>query len=77
VAGIAAGVLIGRSVGPWLGWWTTLLVGLLTGWRLRFRPSAAARGWRRRARVQRRSAGVLAALERDGWLMLHDVTLPG
>jgi hypothetical protein len=76
-AAAAAGVLIGRSLGPWLGWWTGLLVALLTGWRLRFRPSAAARGWRRRVRMQRRSAGMLAALERDGYLRLHDVTLPG
>jgi hypothetical protein len=33
-------------------------------------------GWRR-ARMQRRSAGVLAALGRDGDLVLHDVILPG
>ena len=77
-AAVTAGALIGRSLGPWLGWWIALLVALLTGWRLRFRPSAAvARGWRRRARMQRRSAGVLVALERDGYLVLHDVTLPG
>jgi Nuclease-related domain len=74
---VAAGVLIGRSLGPWLGWWVALPVGLLTGWRLRFRPSAVARAWRRQAGMQRRSAGVLAALERDGYLVLHDVTLPG
>jgi hypothetical protein len=72
----AACVLIGRSLGPRLGWWTALLMALLTGW-LRLRPSAAARGWRRRVRMQRRSAGMLAALERDGYLVLHDVTLPG
>jgi hypothetical protein len=77
VAAVTAGVLIGRSLGPWLGWWIALLVALLTGSRLRFRPLAAARGWRRRARMQRRSAGVLTALEPDGYLVLHDVTLPG
>jgi hypothetical protein len=74
---VAAGVLIGSSIGSWLGWWVALLAGLLTGWRLRFRPSAAARAWRRRAQMQRRSAGVLATLEADGYLVLHDVTLPG
>ena len=42
-----------------------------------FPTLAAARGWRRRARMQRRSAGVLTALEPDGYLVLHDVTLPG
>jgi Nuclease-related domain len=74
---VAAGVLIGCSIGSWLGWWVALLAGLLAGWRLRFRPSAAARAWRRRAQMQRRSAGVLATLEADGYLVLHDVTLPG
>jgi nuclease-like protein len=34
-------------------------------------------GWRWRAGMQRRSADVLAALEADGYLVLHDVTLPG
>jgi Nuclease-related domain len=76
-AAAAAGVLTGLSVGSWVGWRVALLVALLTGWRLRFRPSAAARAWRRQAGMQRRSAGVLAALERDGYLVLHDVTLPG
>jgi hypothetical protein len=72
-----AGVLPGLSVGPWLGWRIALLVALLAGWRLRFRLSAAARAWRRQVEMQRRSAGVLTALERDGYLVLHDVTLPG
>jgi nuclease-like protein len=76
-AAATTGLLIGLSMGAWLGWRTALLVALLTGWRLRFRPSAAARVWRRQAAAQRRTAGMLAALERDGYLVLHDVTLPG
>jgi hypothetical protein len=76
-AAVATGVLIGVTLGAWLGWRAALLVGLLTGWRLRFRPSARARVWRRQAALQRRTAGVLVALEHEGYLVLHDITLPG
>jgi hypothetical protein len=76
-AAVTIGLLIGLAMGAWLGWRIALLVALLTGWRLRFRPSATARVWRRHAKVQRRTAGMLAALEREGYLVLHDVTLPG
>jgi nuclease-like protein len=76
-AAITAGMLIGLSMGVWLGWYTALLVALLTGWRLRFRASATARVWRRQAVAQRRTAGMLAALEPEGYLVLHDITLPG
>jgi hypothetical protein len=76
-AAAATGVLIGVTMGAWLGWRAALLVGLLTGWRLRFRPSARARVWRRQAALQRRTAGMLAALEHEGYLVLHDITLPG
>jgi hypothetical protein len=54
-----------------------LLAALVTGWRLRFRPSASASVWRRQAATQRRTAGSLRPLEREGQLVLHDVTLPG
>jgi Nuclease-related domain len=76
-AAVTIGLLIGLSMGAWLGWRIALLVALVTGWRLRFRPSAMARVWRRQAEVQRRTAGMLAALEQEGYLVLHDVTLPG
>jgi len=33
--------------------------------------------WRRQAALQRRTAGVLVALEHEGYLVLHDITLPG
>jgi len=33
--------------------------------------------WRRQAAMQRRTAGVLEPLEQEGYLVLHDVTLPG
>jgi hypothetical protein len=54
-----------------------VVAGLGAWWRLRFHPSASARFWRRQAVAQRRTAGVLAQLEQEGWLVLHDVALPG
>jgi hypothetical protein len=79
VAGAAGGVglLTGLAAGAWLGWQLALLVALLTGWRLRFRPSAGTRVWRRQAVMQRRTAGALGPLEQAGYLVLHDITLPG
>jgi hypothetical protein len=53
------------------------VAALLAGWQLRFQPSARTRLWRRQALVQRRTAGVLAQLEREGHLVLHDIALPG
>jgi hypothetical protein len=74
---LGVGLLVGRSMGAWLGLRMALLAGLLVWWRLRFHPSANARFWRRQAVAQRRTAGVLAQLEQEGWLVLHDVALPG
>jgi hypothetical protein len=76
-ATIGGGLLIGLTVGAWLGWPMALLAALVTGWRLRFHPSASASVWRRQAATQRRTAGALRPLEREGQLVLHDVTLPG
>jgi hypothetical protein len=73
----AAGLLIGLVMGAWLGWSATLLVGLVAGWRLRFRPSRGASVWRRQAALQRRTAGALQPLQQEGYLVLHDITLPG
>jgi hypothetical protein len=76
-AAVIGGLAIGVSFGPWLGWLTGLLLAAWTGWRLRFRPSPGVRVWRRQAAMQRRTAEVLAPLGADGYLVLHDVTLPG
>jgi hypothetical protein len=76
-AAVTTGVLIGVSMGAWLGWRIALLVAVLMGWRLRFRPSAMARVWRRQAAVQRHTAGMLVVLEHEGYLVLHDITVPG
>jgi hypothetical protein len=50
------------------------VVGL--GWRLRFRPSAETRAWRRGAKGERRTARRLAPLERRGWAILQDLAIP-
>jgi hypothetical protein len=79
VAAAVLGVWLpaGPALGPSVGWRVAMLAGLLAWWRLRFHPSANARFWRRQAVLQRRTAGVLAQLEHEGWLVLHDVVLPG
>jgi hypothetical protein len=76
-AATAAGLLIGLTVGAWLGWQTTLLAAVVAWWRLRFRPSAGASIWRQQAAMQRRTADLLRPLEDEGYLLLHDITLPG
>jgi Nuclease-related domain len=53
------------------------LAAVAAGWRLRFQPSPDAVAWRRGAVGERRTARVLAALERHGWVVLHDLAVPG
>jgi hypothetical protein len=79
VAGIALGVgmLVVPVIGAWVGARVAMLAGLAAWWRLRLHPSADARFWRRQAQAQRRTAGVLAQLDQEGWLVLHDIALPG
>jgi hypothetical protein len=77
VAAAGGGLLIGLAMGAWLGRPVTLLIALVAGWRLRFRSSHSASVWRRQAALQRRTAGVLQPLQQEGYLVLHDVTLPG
>jgi Nuclease-related domain len=76
-AAAGGGLLIGLAMGAWLGWSVTLLVVVVAWWRLRFRPSVGASIWRRQAALQRRTAEALQPLEQDGYLILHDITLPG
>jgi hypothetical protein len=71
------GLLLGLTVGAWQGWPMALVAALATGWLLRFRPSASAITWRRQAATQCRAARVLQPLKQEGYLVLHDVTLPG
>jgi hypothetical protein len=47
------------------------------GLRLQFRPSPDTLAWRRGAAGERRTARLLAPLERRGWAVLHDLAIPG
>jgi hypothetical protein len=53
-----------------------LAVAALVGWRLRFRPSEAARSWQRGAAGERRTARLLRRVARDGFVF-HDLAAPG
>jgi Nuclease-related domain len=74
---LGVGLVASSPLGPVVGWQTAVLAGLLAWWRLWFQPSANARFWRRQAAAQRRTAVALAQLVQQGWLVLHDVALPG
>ena len=54
-----------------------LVVAALVGWRLRFRPSEQARTWQRGARGERRTAHLLDRLTREGFVVFHDLAVPG
>ena len=56
---------------------TSLAVVGAVGWRLRFRPSAEASAWRQGARGERRTARRLRRLVRRGYVVFHDLAMPG
>jgi hypothetical protein len=74
--GVAAG-LLGAQLAPDLAGLLAVAAAAGLGWRLRFRPSADTRAWRRGATGERRTARLLASLERRGWAVLHDLAIPG
>jgi hypothetical protein len=76
-AALAVGLLIGLSVGAWLGWAMAALAAALAWSRLRFRPPPEVGVWKRQAVMQRRTGAVLRNLGAEGYLVLHDITLPG
>jgi hypothetical protein len=73
----AAGAVLGSLLAPRLSLVVGALAAVAAGWGLRFRPSRDAVAWRRGAAGERRTARLLAALERHGWAVLHDLALPG
>jgi hypothetical protein len=76
--GIAVGGgVLGRLVVPRLGLVVGVLAAVAAGWGLRFRPSPDAVAWRRGAAGERRTARLLGPLERKGWVVLHDLAVPG
>jgi Nuclease-related domain len=75
-AGLAAGLVTAQAA-PHLAALAPVVVAAGLGWRLRFRPSPDTRAWRRGAAGERRTARLLAPLERRGWAVLHDLAVPG
>jgi Nuclease-related domain len=73
--GVGGGVL-GRLLAPQLSLVVAELAAVVAGWGLRFKPSPDAVAWRRGAAGERRTARLLAPLERQGWAVLHDLALP-
>jgi Nuclease-related domain len=73
----AAGVVLGSLLVPRLGLVVGGLAAIVAGWGLRFQPSPDAVAWRRGAAGERRTARLLAGLERHGWAVLHDLAIPG
>ena len=73
----AAGGLLGRLLAPRLGLVLGALAAMATAWGLRFKPSPDAVAWRQGAAGERRTARLLAPLERQGWAVLHDLAVPG
>jgi hypothetical protein len=73
---VAVGLLAAQAAADLAGLLAVVAaVGL--GWRLRFRPSADTLAWRRGTAGERRTARLLAPLERRGWAVLHDLAIPG
>ena len=74
----AAGGLLGSLLTPRLGLLVAALAAMATAWGLRCKPSPdAAVAWRQGASGERRTARLLAPLERHGWSILHDLAVPG
>jgi hypothetical protein len=75
--GGAAGGVLGSLLAPRLGLILGGLAVMAAGWGLRFQPSPDAVAWRRGAVGERRTARLLAAVERQGWVVLRDLAVPG
>jgi len=73
----AAGGVFGSLLAPRLGLVLGGLAATAAGWGLRFRPSPDAIAWRRGAAGERRTARLLGQLEQQGWVVLHDLAVPG
>jgi Nuclease-related domain len=78
---VAAAALVVQVLAAQAGLPRAGLVGLAVAaavaWRLRFRPSEQARTWQRGAHGERRTARLLDRLTRDGYVVFHDLTIPG
>jgi hypothetical protein len=78
ILGIGAATgLLGSLLASRLGLMIGGLAATAAGWRLRFRPSPDAVAWRRGAAGERRTARLLGPLQGQGWVVLHDLAVPG
>ena len=73
----AGGGVLGSVLVPRLGLALSGLAAIVATWVLRFRPNPDANAWRRGAAGERRTARLLNPLERHGWVVLHDLAVPG
>jgi hypothetical protein len=73
----AVGAVLGSLLAPQLALVLGALAAVVAGWGLRFKPSPDAVAWRRGAAGEQRTARLLAGLERQGWVVLHDLAIPG
>jgi hypothetical protein len=73
----AVGGLLGNLIQPRMSLIVGGLAAMAASWGLWFRPSPDAVAWRRGAAGERCTARLLAPLERQGWVVLHDLAVPG
>jgi hypothetical protein len=76
-AGVAAALTTTVVAGPGLARLTGPAAAIGLAWLLRFRPSADTLAWRHGAEGERRTARLLAPLERHGYQVFHDLAVPG
>jgi hypothetical protein len=74
---VPLGAVFGSLLAPRLGLVLGGLAVVAAGWGLRFRPSPEAIAWRHGAAGERRTARLLNPLARQGWVVLHDLAVPG
>ncbi len=76
VIGLAVALAV-HQVAPTLTVWAALVAAGVVAWQVRFQVSEDARNWRRGARGEQRTARQLARLARHGWVIFHDLAVPG
>jgi hypothetical protein len=76
-AGVGAALATTVVAGPGLARVTGPAAAVALAWLLRFRPAAATLAWRHGAEGERRTARLLAPLERRGYQVFHDLAVPG
>jgi hypothetical protein len=72
-----AGQLLASHTGLLEPWLAALAAAAGAAWRLRFRTSQPTRAWADGARGERATAHRLRRLERHGYVVLHDLQVPG